>query len=273
MRTTTDWWQWVRQRPCELQHRPLHSCSASFHVPGHPLFLLQKEAGKQRERSSEKRGGNFFFLKRTLRWMKRNVGLVLRSRLLRRVGGGGKVWFRVSLHICVQVHLHIYTLHCWHNTVKTRSCLHRLKIAGTLLVATYFKLREEEKNCFGNDFHVLIQCWNLRVRSYLVKMCVHLCVCVCVEFAVMSGSFRLKQVDRGAVYETGFRAWTETGLANSKTHTSVGFLWTSSSISLSGLSTYWIILISLHHHTLSYHWKEKTCLCSFGPSLLFAVIK
>lgn len=60
-----------------------------------------------------------------------------------------------------------------------------------------------------------------------MKMCVFICVCVfvcVVEFAVMSGSFRLKQVDRGAVYETGFRAWTETGLANSKTHTLVGFL-------------------------------------------------
>lgn len=35
----------------------------------------------------------------------------------------------------------------------------------------------------------------------------------------MSGSFRLKQLDRAAVYKTGSRAWTETGPANSKTHT------------------------------------------------------
>lgn len=44
------------------------------------------------------------------------------------------------------------------------------------------------------------------------------CSCVCV-FSVMSGSFRLKQLDRAVVYETGSRAWTETGPANSKTHT------------------------------------------------------
>lgn len=45
------------------------------------------------------------------------------------------------------------------------------------------------------------------------------CVHVCVAFCVMSGSFRLKQLDRAAVYERGFGAWAETWLANSKTHT------------------------------------------------------
>lgn len=170
---------------------------------------------------------------------------------------GGK---RVFGPQCILAHGHLCacdrTHSWWHNAAKAESRLHRLKIRE----AADCRLRDE-KYWFWNDLPI----WTLKASKMrgwghiLWNLCVHACVLMSVRvvFAVLSGSFKLKQPDRAALYETGSRAWTETGPANSKTHTSKTYTHTHSANKFQHLSLALYPVNTMSHAT---HLTLPVCL-------------